>query len=49
MNWGKPFADSVLFAWRWPASGRHRIEIKPAAERKEGGTFVHVRSELILP
>lgn len=50
MNWGKPFADSVLFAWRWPASGRHRIEIEPAAENpKEGGTFVHVRSELILP
>jgi hypothetical protein len=35
--------DSVLFAWRWPRSGRHTIEIGPAAANaKQGGAFFHM-------
>jgi Glycosyl hydrolase family 76 len=35
--------DSVLFAWRWPAAGRHTIEIAPGlANPKEGGSYFHM-------
>jgi hypothetical protein len=35
--------DSVLFAWRWPAAGRHTITIAPAPfNPKEGGAFFHM-------
>lgn len=32
--------DQVLFAWRWPTSGRHTIEVRPAGYNPvEGGSF----------
>jgi hypothetical protein len=36
----RPIPGTVLFAWRWPRSGRHRIEIRPGiANAKEGPSF----------
>jgi len=35
-------ASSVLFAWRWPAPGRHTITIAPRAGRAAGSTFFHM-------
>ena len=35
-------ANSVLFAWRWPASGQHTITIAPGAGRAPGSTFFHM-------
>jgi hypothetical protein len=43
-------AKSVLFAWRWPTTGRHRIDFEPAPyNAKQGGTAVDVREILVLP
>ena len=35
-------ASSVLFAWRWPAPGRHTITIAPGAGLTSGSTFFHM-------
>ena len=35
-------ARSVLFAWRWPAPGRHTITIAPGAGLTPGRTFFHM-------
>jgi hypothetical protein len=35
----------VLFAWTWPTSGAHTIQIQPGVNSgKEGGSFVHIQS-----
>jgi hypothetical protein len=40
---GRSLPDSVLFAWRWPRTGRHTIEVAPAvANAKQGGSFFHM-------
>jgi hypothetical protein len=40
---GRSLPDSVLFAWRWPTSGRHTIQIRPGVPNaKEGGPFFHM-------
>ena len=40
---GRSLPDSVLFAWRWPTSGRHTIQIRPGLPNaKEGGSFFHM-------
>lgn len=40
---GRPFPNSVLFAWRWPTAGTHTIGFLPGAyDAKEGGSFLHV-------
>ena len=47
---GRAFGDTVLFAWRWSASGEHRVTLLPAERNaKEGGAFVDVTSELVIP
>jgi hypothetical protein len=44
----KSLPDSVLFAWRWPASGRHEIRLLAAdPNAKEGDTFIHVQQTLV--
>jgi hypothetical protein len=46
---GKSFPDSVLFAWRWPVPGHHRVTLEPGAyDAKEGGSFVHLRGYAVL-
>jgi hypothetical protein len=40
---GRRLPGSVLFAWRWPASGVHTIRIEPGEPNaKEGGPFFHM-------
>jgi hypothetical protein len=47
---GRPLPETVLFAWRWPASGPHTIELLPdTPNAKEGGPFIDVRSTTIIP
>lgn len=47
---GRTIPDTVLFAWRWPTSGRHTLTIYPGiADAKEGGSFVHIQSYLVDP
>lgn len=47
---GLSLPGSVLFAWRWPAAGRHTIEIRPgAANAKEGGSFFHMTGYEVVP
>lgn len=47
---GLAIPDSVLFAWRWPSSGRHTITIYPGIPNaKEGDSFVHIQSYLVAP
>lgn len=47
---GIAFPDTVLFAWRWPVSGAHTLELAvPTTNPKEGGPFVHVRRYVVLP
>lgn len=41
---------TVLFAWRWPASGPHEIEFDPVRfNAKQGGTAIHLTRALVLP
>ncbi len=45
-----PVPDSILFAWRWPASGRHTIQFQPGIPNpKEGGPFLHEQSYEYVP
>ena len=44
--------DTLLFAWRWPASGPHKLDFQfqPGdSNPKEGDAFIHVQRELIVP
>ena len=41
--------DQVLFAWRWPSSGRHTITIRPGqADAEEGGSFFQMDGYLVV-
>jgi hypothetical protein len=41
---GIAIPDTVLFAWRWPAAGRHTIAFAAGVPNgKEGPSFVHIR------
>lgn len=43
-----PLHGSILFAWRWPSSGAHILQLGPVSPNsKEGGTFVHLRGYLV--
>ena len=47
---GRALPDSVLFAWRWPTSGRHVIRLdSDAPNAKEGGPFIDVRGMTTIP
>jgi hypothetical protein len=50
---GKALVSSpatVLFAWRWPASGPHEIAFDPVPfNAKQGGTALHLTRALVLP
>ncbi len=40
---GRSLPGTVLFAWRWPAAGRHTIQIRAGlANAKEGISFFHM-------
>jgi hypothetical protein len=42
---GQSLPNSVLFAWTWPTSGAHTIQIQPGVTTgKEGASFVHIQS-----
>ena len=46
---GQTFPDSVLFAWRWPTEGTHRITLMPGIyDAKEGGAFFHARGYTVV-
>ncbi len=35
--------STILFSWRWPRSGQHRLQFLPGVTNpKEGGSFLHV-------
>jgi hypothetical protein len=41
--------DQVLFAWRWPRSGRHTITIRPGVpDAMEGGSFFEMSGYLLV-
>ncbi len=43
-------ADQVLFAWRWPVSGRHTITIEPSARNDvQGGSYFHMIGYRLVP
>lgn len=45
-----PVPDSILFAWRWPTSGRHTLQFEAGpSDPKDGGPFLHVRHYAYLP
>ncbi len=45
-----PKADALLFAWRWPARGKHVITFLPGALNvKEGPSFLDLRGAVVLP
>ena len=47
---GFPIDDTVLFAWRWPASGPHSIRFEAGdSNPKEGHPFAHIRGYYVLP
>lgn len=42
--------NTVLFAWRWPIAGTHTITLAPGIPNgKEGGSFIHIQSYLVVP
>jgi hypothetical protein len=46
---GRSIPRTVLFAWRWRRDGRHTISFAAApANAKEGGSFLHLESYLLL-
>ena len=46
----RKISGTVLFAWRWPASGQHVITIAPAPfNPKEGGPFFHMTGYYFVP
>jgi hypothetical protein len=46
----RAYPDTILFAWRWPTSGTHTLDLGPSITNvKEGGPFLHVRRYVILP
>jgi hypothetical protein len=47
---GRSFRNAVLFAWRWPASGRHTLRFAPGLlNAKEGGSFLHLSGYEVVP
>jgi hypothetical protein len=45
---GRSIDHSVLFAWRWRATGTHTISFAPGVQNaKEGGSFLHLRGYLV--
>lgn len=47
---GRPLPGTILFAWRWAASGPHELRFSAdAPNAKEGGPFLHVREATIAP
>jgi hypothetical protein len=47
---GRSLPDSVLFAWRWPTSAAHTIELQPGVPNaKEGASFLHVQRYEVAP
>jgi hypothetical protein len=45
---GRSLPDSILFAWRWPARGRHTIRFEPPeTNAKEGGPFLHLEGYVV--
>jgi len=47
---GISIANTVLFAWRWPTTGRHTIQIQPGIDNaKEGSSFIDIQSYLVAP
>ena len=47
---GMSIPDTVLFAWRWPTTGTHKLTFEPGVQNgKEGGTFLHVTHYEVIP
>ena len=40
--------ESVLFAWRWPRTGTHVVELQPGTPNaKEGGSYLHLQGYVV--
>jgi hypothetical protein len=47
---GRRIRGTVLFAWRWLHSGRHRVVIRPGKPNpKEGGSYFHMTGYVVVP
>jgi hypothetical protein len=47
---GKSQPDTILFAWRRPASGKHTLRLVPGIPNaKEGDPFLHVTGFDLVP
>jgi hypothetical protein len=47
---GMPLPDTLLFAWRWPSSGVHKIAVDADAfNAKEGDVFLHLSDAIVIP
>jgi hypothetical protein len=45
---GQAIPNTILFAWRWPRSGRHTITFEPGLPNgKEGGSFLDLHGYLV--
>jgi hypothetical protein len=46
---GRSIPNTVLFAWRWPTSGPHVLELEPGTPNgKEGDAFLHVAGYALI-
>lgn len=46
---GIPLPDTLLFAWRWPSSGRHTVAfLQGAYNAKEGGSFLSPSGTIVI-
>ncbi len=45
-----PVPRSILFAWRWPTSGKHTVRFEAGpSDPKDGGPFLHVQGYSYVP
>jgi hypothetical protein len=49
-SWGKSLPGTLLFAWRWPVSGKHTLRFEPGLPNaKEGASFLHLTGYELVP
>ena len=46
---GRAIANTILFAWRWPAVRQHTISLLPGVfNPKEGGSFIQLTGYRVI-
>ena len=50
LSFAGPVSNAVLFAWRWPSSGRHVLTFDPGEyDVNEGGSYLDAVSAAVIP